>query len=121
MAGRVLYEEDAPALFIVGPDFVRQSMKGRFENTLLIIGGCDSLSTTALADAFLERGATAVVGWNGLVDLTHNDQALLYFLRMLMVEGLSVAQAVARTQVDIGPDPVLGSRLMFYPTGRSGP
>lgn len=118
MAGRVLYEEDAPALFIIGPKFVRQSMKGRFEDTLLIIGGCDSLSTTDLADAFLERGASAVVGWNGLVDLTHNDQALLYLLRMLAVEGLSVEQAVARTRVDIGPDPALGSLPNYYPPER---
>ncbi len=97
MAGRVLYEEDAPPLFIIGPGFVRESMQGRFNSTLLVIGGCDSLSTPQLAEAFLERGAVAIVGWNGLVSLAHNDRALLHLLRLLAVEGLSLAEAVQHT------------------------
>lgn len=118
MAGRVLYDEDAPALFILGPRFVRETMEGRFDGTLLIIGGCDSLSTTQLADAFLERGASAIVGWNGLVDLTHNDQALLHLLRLLTVEGLSLREAVARTRLEVGPDPTFGSVPGYYPAER---
>lgn len=115
MAGRVLYDENAPALFIIGPGFVRETMEGRFDDTVLIIGGCDSLSTTQLADAFLERGASAVVGWNGLVDLTHNDQALLHLLRLLTVEGLPLREAVARTRLEMGPDPTFGSVPAYYP------
>ncbi len=115
MAGRVLYEENAPQLFIIGPGFVRQSMQGRFKDTLLLIGGCDSLSTLDLADAFLERGAAAVVGWNGLVDMAHNDQALLYLLRLLSVEGLPLDQAVTRTRLEIRPDPVFRSIPVYYP------
>ncbi len=114
MAGRVLYEEDAPQLFIVGPEFVRQSMKGQFDDTLLVIGGCDSLSTTELADAFLERGASGIVGWNGLVDLNHNDRALLHLLRMLTVEGLPAPQAVTQTIEVIGPDPAFESVPNYY-------
>ncbi len=120
MAGRVLYEEDAPALFIVGPRFVRESMEGRFDHTLMIIGGCDSLSTSDLAQALVERGASAVVGWNGLVDTTHNDRALLGLLRLLTVEGLPVDQAVSRTRMEVGPDPTYGSEPAYYPADRGG-
>lgn len=119
MAGRVLYENDSQQLFIIGPRFVRESMEGRFDDTVLIIGGCDSLSTTGLADAFLERGA-AVIGWNGLVDLDHNDKALLNLLRLLTVEGLSLKQVVEGNRAEVGPDPTFGSLASYYPPHRGG-
>lgn len=115
MSGSVLYEPDTPPLFIVGPGFVRDSMAGHFDHTLLIIGGCDSLSTTLLADALVERGASAVIGWDGLVDTIHNDRALLRLLRGLAVDGLSVADAVARARSEVGPDPAFGSEPQYYP------
>lgn len=118
MAGRVLYDEDAPALFILGPKFVRQTMEGRFDNTLIIIGGCDSLSTPDMAQALVERGASAIVGWNGLVDITHNDLMLLDLLRLLAVEGMSLEQAVTLTYRDVGPDPTFGSMPGYYPPDR---
>ncbi|RME46867.1 MAG: hypothetical protein D6791_07235 [Chloroflexi bacterium] len=120
MAGRVLYEEDAPALFIVGPKFVRQTMEGRFNDTLIIIGGCDSLSTSDLAQALIERGASAVVGWNGLVDSSHNDRALLHLLRLLTVEGLTLEAAIARTRLEIGPDPTFRSEPGYFPADQGG-
>ena len=120
MAGRVLYEEDAPALFIVGPKFVRQTMEGRFDHTLMIIGGCDSLSTTDMAQALVERGASAVVGWNGLVDTTHNDEALLDLIRRLVVEGQTVQQAVTGASGDLGPDPAFGSEIGYFPPDEGG-
>ena len=115
MAGRVLYEEDAPKLFIVGPEFVRHGMQGRFEGTLMLIGGCASLATPELAEAFLERGATAIIGWNGLVDKSHNDRALLHLLRLLTVDELPIEQAVLHTRFEIGPDPTFNSIPTFYP------
>lgn len=118
MAGRVLYEEDAPQLFIVGPQFVRESMEGQFDNTLLVIGGCNSLSTTDMADAFLERGASAVIGWDGLVEMSHNDQALLHLLRELTIEGLSIEQAVTRTRAKVGSDPDFKSIAQYYPLNK---
>ncbi len=118
MAGRVLYDEDGPQLFIVGPKFVEDSMQGRFDDTLFVIGGCDSLSTTVLADALIARGASAVVGWDGLVDLHHNDQALLQLLRSLTVDGLSVEQAVAVTRDAVGPDPTFNSVPAYYPSNQ---
>ncbi|HID85855.1 MAG TPA: hypothetical protein EYP55_00555 [Anaerolineae bacterium] len=115
MAGKVLYDEEAPQLFIVGPGFVRQSMRGRFDGTLMIIGGCDSLSTPDLAEALVERGASAIVGWNGLVDLSHNDKTILHLLRLLTVERVPLGLAVTRTVLEIGPDPTYKSVLTYYP------
>jgi hypothetical protein len=115
MAGKVLYEEETPQLFIIGPGFVRHSMEGRFEDTLLLLGGCDSLSTPDLAEAFVEQGASAAIGWSGLVDLTYNDETILYLLHLLTVEQVPLGLAVTRTMLEVGPDPTYKSVLTYYP------
>mgnify|MGYP005862988559 CR=1 FL=1 len=88
-------------------------MTGRFDDTLIIIGGCQSLGTPDLAQALLDRGAAAVVGWNEWVDLHHNDQALLHLLRGLTVEKLTLEQAVRKTINEVGPDPTYESFLTY--------
>ena len=110
---RVLYDDNSPLYFAIISGFVRQDMVGRFDDTLIIIGGCQSLGTPDLAQALIARGASAVVGWNDWVDLSHNDQALLHLLRGLTTEKLTLEQAVRKTMNEIGPDPVYDSSLTY--------
>ena len=118
MAGRVLDAPSVPALFIVGPRFVRETMRGQFGGATVVLGGCDSLSSAELAQAFVERGAGTVIGWDGLVESGHNDRALLSLTRRLVAEGMPAAQAVARLRQDLGPDPVFRSYLtLYHPAG----
>lgn len=117
---RLLYDENSPLYFAIVSGFVRQDMKGHFDDTLIIIGGCQSLGTTDLAQAFIDRGAAAVIGWNEWVDLSHNDQAILHLLRSLTVEKLTLEQAVRKTMNEIGPDPVYDSTLTYL-TQKGGP
>ncbi|MEA3345715.1 MAG: hypothetical protein U9Q78_05650 [Chloroflexota bacterium] len=107
-----LFYEDSPLLFAVGPKFIRSSMRDFFPNTVVIIGGCQSLAFPDLARAFLDRGASVVIGWNGMVDLSHNNEAILHLLRSMTVEGLSPQEAVEEAREEIGPDPEYGSSLM---------
>jgi hypothetical protein len=110
---RVLYDDNSPLYFAIMSGFVRQDMVGRFEDTLIIIGGCQSLGAPNLAQAFIERGASAVIGWNDWVDLSHNDQTLLHLLRGLTAEKLTLEQAVRKTMNEIGPDPAYDSILTY--------
>lgn len=110
---KILYDDDSPLYFAIVARFVRHDMEGRFDDTLIIIGGCQSLGTPDLAQAFIDRGASAVVGWNEWVDLSHNDQALLHLLRGLTTEKLTLEQAVRRTMNEIGPDPAYDSTLTY--------
>jgi hypothetical protein len=110
---RLLYDDNSPLYFAIMSGFVRQDMAGRFDDALIIIGGCQSMGTTDLAQAFIDQGATAVVGWNEWVDLSHNDQALLHLLRGLTVEKLTLEQAVRKTMNEIGPDPAYDSTLTY--------
>lgn len=100
--------------FAIGPGFVRQSMRGRFDGTLIIIGGCRSLFSSDLAEAFVERGASAVIGWDEWVDVSHNDKAIGSLLHALTAERLTIDQAVEKTMSEIGPDPKYESVLTYF-------
>ena len=110
---RILYDDNSPLYFAIVSGFVRREMTGRFDDTLIIIGGCQSLGTPDLAQAFIDRGASAVVGWNEWVDLSHNDEAILHLLRGLTTEKLTLEQAVRKTMNEIGPDPAYDSSLTY--------
>jgi hypothetical protein len=115
--GHTIPEAGGPAYFAVVPAFVRKEMQGRLDDTLLIIGGCESLASPQLAQAFIDRGALAVIGWNDTVDLAYNDRAILRLLLAVVGEKMSVEEAVRRTMIDVGPDPVYGSRLAYLGQG----
>jgi hypothetical protein len=106
-----LFYEDSPLLFAVGPKFVRRTMNGLFPDSVIIIGGCQSLAEPDLAEAFLERGASVVIGWDEMVNLSHNNQAMLRLLEALLVEGLPPEEAVEATMAEVGPDPGYESSL----------
>jgi len=110
---KILYNEDSPFYFAIVAGFVRRDMVGRFEDALIIIGGCQSLGTPDLAQALIDRGAAAVVGWNERVNLAHNDQAVLHLLRGLTTEKLTLEQAMRKTMNEIGPDPTYRSILTY--------
>jgi hypothetical protein len=106
-----LFYEDSPELFAVGPRFVRRSMRGYFPDTVIVIGGCQSLAAPDLAQAFLEKGASAVIGWDEMVNLSHNNRAVLHLLEAMLVEQLPPAEAVERAMAAVGPDPGYDSTL----------
>ena len=109
--GHTIPDAQGPNYFAIVPAFIREEMHGRFNDTLLIIGGCSTLASPQLAEAFFDRGASAVVGWDDVVDLAHNDRTILRLLLAIVGEKTSVEEAVRRTTIDIGPDPVYHSWL----------
>jgi len=106
-----LFFEGSPELFAVGPTFVRRSMQGLFPGSVIVIGGCQSLAAPDLAQALLEKGASVVIGWDEMVNLSHNNRAVLRLLEAMLVEGLSPEEAVEVTMADVGPDPGYDSSL----------
>lgn len=112
--GHLIANGGGPAYFAVVAAFIQEEMRGRFDDALLIISGCKSLGSPKLAQAFLDRGASAVIGWNDTVDLTHNDRATLRLLLAIVGQKMSVDEAVRRTMLEVGPDPVYHSWLVAY-------
>jgi hypothetical protein len=58
--GRVSFIVDKPPFYFgILPNFIRSSMNGRFENTIIIMMGCNGLTFTKMAEALIEKGAKA--------------------------------------------------------------
>jgi hypothetical protein len=112
---KVSYYEDGPSYFGIMPGFVRSSMKGNLRGSTVVLMGCDGLATDTIAKALVDKGAKAVVSWNGLVTGDHTDAAAEQLLRHLATEGLPLGEAVEKTAAEIGPDPAYGSILRLYP------
>jgi len=102
-------------LFAVGADFVLRFLEDGFDGALIVVMGCDGLSSQDLAMAFTENGAVAYVSWDGPVSLEHTDEATLALLRGLVVGGMCLGDAVSYSLGLVGPDPVYSSSLCFFP------
>jgi hypothetical protein len=115
LLGRARQFEGGPEYFGIVPAFIDSSMRGRFENTTVILMGCDGLITDKTADAFIRKGAEVVVGWDDAVSAAHTDAATERLLRHLLIDQLATPDAVAQAMAEVGPDPQFDSTLLYYP------
>ncbi len=113
---RVSYYKDGPQYFGIMPAFIKSSMKGDFPDTTIIIMGCDGLKSDTIAEAFVQKGAKAVVAWDGLVSSEHTDAATERLLQHLLTDKLPLQAAVTQTMTEVGPDPSYDSVLRLYPS-----
>jgi hypothetical protein len=110
--------EGSPQYFSITADFVRSSMGGGFDGASVILMGCDVLRGEALAQAFVEKGADTVIGWDQSVSASHTDAATQRLLEHLLMDGHSAEDAVIQTMAEVGPDPAYGSKFLVYPPHR---
>jgi len=103
--------------FGIMPSFVRSSMNGRFNNTIIIMMGCNGLTYTNMAKAFVEKGAKVYIGWNDYVSASHTDMATTHLLQHFLNQNQTIGKAVENTMKEAGPDPLYRSVLLAYPDG----
>ena len=108
-------DENHPWVFGIGDEFVTQSMEGEFDNTIIIMMGCSCLHLEDLAQAFIDKGASAYLGWNATVDLNYVDEATPYLIEQVCRENATIKEAARNTMVKIGPDPKYHAVLKYYP------
>jgi len=101
--------------FAIWPEFITANTEGRFQNTVIAMMGCEGLTNTKMAEAFMEKGAKAYISWSQSVSDNYADQATIYLLQHLLTENQTIEQAVENTMEEIGPDPVYNSLLIYYP------
>ena len=101
--------------FALRPEFITADTEGRFQNTIIVMMGCEGLTNTKMAEAFIEKGAKAYIGWSQSVSASHTDQATIYLLTYLLTKKQTIEQAVENTMKEVGPDPVYNSLLIYYP------
>lgn len=108
------YQEGDPRFLVITDKFVRHSMEGAFDDTVMVMMGCTGIKKCA-ATAFVEKGARVYVGWNGPVSAGHTDRATLQFLKHFLTEKQTIAEAVRGTMEEIGSEPQYKSALLFWP------
>ncbi len=108
-------------LFMIGSKMIDKMMVGQFPGTQIILGGCDTMSQVYLAEALVKRGASSVVGWNGLVELRDNDAVMLSLLDDIFNGNLEMGDAVEKVMNDYKGKTYYGTKLKHFTTGASGP
>jgi len=108
-------------LFMIGSKMVDKMMEGQFPGTRIILGGCDTMSLSFFAESLVKRGASSVVGWNGLVELRDNDAVMLSLLDEIFNENLEMGDAVEKVTNDYKGKTYYGTKLKHFTTGASGP
>jgi len=109
-------DEDHPMVFGIPPKFISESMKGKFDDAVVIMMGCSGLFLRDLAPAFVDKGASVYVAWNGTVELYYVDRATSYLVKQLCSGNVTVKEAVDSTMDVIGPDPEHKAGLEYYPS-----
>jgi hypothetical protein len=113
----VYYDPESGELPFFGlrPAFIETSLEGVFEGSTVVMMGCDGLRSETLAQAFVDRGVGTFISWSEPVSAPHTDAATERLLELMVVDGVPVAEAVAQTMEELGPDPVYGGELAYYP------
>ncbi len=110
------YYEGGERYFGISPDFIEDRMLGKFDETTILMMGCEGLVSERTAEAFVQKGAKTYISWDETVSAAHTDAASERLLGYLLIEGLPAEEAVAQTMTEIGPDPTYGSVLLVYPS-----
>jgi hypothetical protein len=109
-------DERHPMVFGIPPKFISESMEGRFDDSVVIMMGCSGLFMRDLAEAFVDKGASVYIAWNGTVELYYVDQATPYLVRQLCSGNMTIKEAVDNTRAVVGPDPQHKAGLEYYPS-----
>ena len=107
--------EDAPWYFAISAKFIENSLESKFNETAIIMMGCDCLRFEDFAQAFIKKGASTYIAWDASVMLHYVDAATLFLVEKLCSDKLTVKEAVDQTMDEKGADPDFGAVLRYYP------
>jgi len=100
--------------FVMGSKFVDELMVDSFSGSVIILGGCDTASCNVLARSLLKRGASEIVGWDGLVGSRDNDRGMLLLLEKILLEDVPTSKAVEMVMEDFKPRSKYSPTLKYY-------
>jgi len=113
---RNLIKDDVKALeesmyFLVGSKLVDELMVGEFPDSIILIGGCESLRKDDLATSLIWRGASEVVGWDRTIGSIENDRIMLEFLEKNLVDKKKIHDVVVEINDEFSPGLQFSSEL----------
>jgi len=105
--------------FVVGSKLVDELMVGTFPNSIIVLGGCETTEGTTLADSLLQRGASEVIGWNGLVSSKDNDKVIMKLLEDTLLNEVEIQHAVQSVMQEYDEKLAMPAILKYYSSGAS--
>ena len=100
--------------FLVGSKYVDDLMEGKFPNSVIVLGGCSTLSNPSLAKSLVNRGASSVVGWDRLIGSIKNDDVVLAFLENVLVNDMNADDAVQSVNEKYHLDSASTPTFVYY-------
>jgi|CXWL01.1.fsa_nt_gi hypothetical protein len=107
-------DQSREEFFLFSPKSVNDLMKGKFHDSIILLGGCSTLKNDSMAKALVKRGASKVVGWTDLVSSSDNDRALLQILQKMADEKLSVTNATNKVKETPINNPKYDAKLEIF-------
>ena len=109
--------ETNKSYFAITPNFIERF--GNFPKSIIIAMGCSSLNVSGMAQAFINKGASAYVGWTNVVLPNDTDYETSKFLEKFLDENRTLASSIAVTSSHNYYDPNkhirVISKMDFYP------
>ncbi len=102
---------DDQMFFLVGSKLVDELMVGTFPDSVILIGGCESLRNKDLAKSLIWRGASDIIGWDRTIGSIENDKMMLRFLEKVLVDKEDIEQVVYELNIKFSPDLQFSSKL----------
>jgi hypothetical protein len=101
--------------FAIGSKFVDEQMRGKFPDTIFLLGGCNTGKNPSLAESLIARGASYVVGWDDTVGAYENDAVMLEIISTAFINKGDFAQTVesVRDQYNQYEHPFDGKLVYF--------
>ena len=97
--------------FMIGSKFIDELATGEFPQSVIIIGGCESVRTKDLVGSLLSRGASEVIGWDRTILTTENDRVMLALLEEVLINKIGFYDAVPAVMEKYGPSLLYSSQL----------
>jgi len=96
---------------------VDELMVGTFPNSIIVLGGCETTETTNLADSLLQRGASEIIGWDGLVTAKDNDKVIMKLLEDILVNDAEIQDALQSVMQEYDEKLAVPATLKYYSSG----
>jgi len=110
----LIIDEPREDYFLIPPQMVTNVMSGKFPDTIIVLGGCSTLANPTMAQSFIKKGASSVIGWDNLVSSSDNDRALLKLLENIFEKKMDSKDAVDEIMKDWRPNPRYNATLQYY-------
>jgi len=120
LADQITSDPSSPVktYFMIGSKFMEELTIGEFPQSVIIIGGCESVRTKDLANSLIARGAFAVIGWSSSVNVMENDRAMSALLEESLINKIGLRESIITVMEEFGPDMEFSSKLHYIQLAR---